>query len=81
LLLVLVSRYLLSAFAAGGWVVLIQIALFVVVAGLAVRSGRIRRRAAHQAVHGQRADHGHVRGDDQDAPERRRLARLTGQRQ
>jgi ion channel len=48
LLLVLVVSYLLSAFVSAAWVSAIQIILFVTVAGLAVRSAQIRRRAVRQ---------------------------------
>lgn len=43
LLLVLVACYVMSAFLASAWVSAVQIVLFVVVAGLAVRTGRIPR--------------------------------------
>jgi hypothetical protein len=50
LLLLLVSSYLLSAFAAGRWVSVVQLALFVSVAVLAIRSGRVQRRIARVAM-------------------------------
>jgi ion channel len=50
LLLLLVSTYVLSAFASGDWVGVLQILLFLGVSTLAIRNGRIRRRAARQAL-------------------------------
>ncbi len=50
LLLVLVTSYLISAFAAGPWVSAVQVALFLGVAALAVRSGRVERRIAVAAL-------------------------------
>jgi Ion channel len=50
LLLLLVFSYLCSAFASGSWVSALQITLFVGVATLGVRAGRIGVRAARQAV-------------------------------
>ena len=50
LLAVLVASYLLSAFLSGGWVSAIQIVMFLAVAGLAIRNGRVRRRTAHVAL-------------------------------
>jgi hypothetical protein len=50
LLLVLIFTYLLSAFTSGNWVNATQIVLFLVVAALALRSGRIGRRTARLAV-------------------------------
>jgi hypothetical protein len=49
-LLLLVGAYLLSAFAAGTWLSALQIALFAGVMLLAVRAGRVPRRAARVAV-------------------------------
>jgi hypothetical protein len=50
LLLVLISTYLLSAFTSGAWVNAAQIVLFLAVAALALRSGRLGRRTAQLAV-------------------------------
>lgn len=50
LLLVLVCSYLLSAFATGFWVSAIQLALFVVVAALALRTGHVQRSIARLAI-------------------------------
>jgi len=50
LLLLLVSTYLLSAFASGDWLGALQILLFLGVTTLAIRNGRIGRRAARQAI-------------------------------
>jgi ion channel len=50
LLLLLVTTYVLSAFASGDWVGGIQIVLFLGVAALAIRNGRIARRVARQAL-------------------------------
>lgn len=50
LLLLLVSTYVLSAFASGDWVGGLQILLFLGVATLAIRNGRIARRPARQAL-------------------------------
>ena len=49
-LLLLVGTYLLSAFAAGAWLGAVQIALFAGVMLLAVRAGRVPRRAARVTV-------------------------------
>jgi hypothetical protein len=50
LLIVLVGSYIFSAFASGDWVGAIQILLFVWVATLAVRSGKVGKRATRQAL-------------------------------
>jgi hypothetical protein len=50
LLLILIVTYLLSAFTSGEWVNATQIVLFLVVAALALRGGRIGRRAARLVV-------------------------------
>jgi ion channel len=50
LLLLLVTTYVLSAFASGDWVGGLQILLFLGVATVAIRNGRIRRRAVRPAL-------------------------------
>lgn len=50
LLLVLIATYILSAFVTGAWVSAVQTVLFVVVAALATRTGRIGRRNARMAL-------------------------------
>jgi hypothetical protein len=50
LLLFLVASYLLSAFASGTWVSTVQLALFVGVAVLALRTSHVQRRLARLAI-------------------------------
>jgi hypothetical protein len=50
LLLVLVVSYLLSAFASGTWVSVLQVALFLGIAALAVRTAQVSRRVALLAL-------------------------------
>ncbi len=50
LLLVLIATYILSAFLTGAWVNAVQIVLFVLVAALATRTGRISRQHARLAI-------------------------------
>jgi hypothetical protein len=50
LLLVLVASYLLSAFATGTWVSVVQVALFLGIAALAVRTAHIERRLGLLAI-------------------------------
>jgi hypothetical protein len=50
LLLVLVASYLLSAFASGTWVNVVQVALFLGTAALAVRTAQVSRRVALLAI-------------------------------
>ncbi|HXT88029.1 MAG TPA: potassium channel family protein [Trebonia sp.] len=50
LLLVLVASYLLSAFASGTWVSVVQVALFLGIAALAVRTAHVSRRVALLAI-------------------------------
>jgi hypothetical protein len=50
LLLILIFTYLLSAFTSGAWVNGVQIVLFLAVAALSLRNGRLGRRAARLAI-------------------------------
>ena len=50
LLLLLIASYLLSAFALGAWVSAVQVALFLGVTVLAIRTGSFRRRIALPAI-------------------------------